>query len=384
MPQFKFNPISGNLDEVIGSIDEASNVDITTDPVAKNDVLKYNGTQFVPVAYDVSFTYSCTAFDDGLTTGILAGSGEWKAGSAINFIATYLNGPPTTFNIQKSINGGAYATIGTMTGPAYTAGNNTDAVNYPTVDQYLRFRLESTDGVEATEYDYAASLYFYNYIYYGPSTTGSSFSEANVEALTGTISPSYTASRSINSGASNYVVWAYPSRYTSIHASGARFNSITMPFTAPETVSITNSAGLTENYKVFASTGTNLGNHTLNLSTSANLQNLIYYGGSTLNTSWSEAQIKALTDVNTTASNDTTQTFNSVTLGASEYFVIAYPSRLADPSNWFDNGTGFPLSLNAGSPETVSITNANGYTENYDVWVSNNILGPGVFQLRTT
>lgn len=367
----------------IKKIDQLTDVDTTTDAPVKNEVLKWNGTKWVPTAYDASFTFSCTAFDDGLTTGILAGSGDWKAAEAISFTASYANGPPTTADIQKSVNGAAYSTINTMDGPAYTTGNNTAAVVYPTVDQYLQFRLSSSDGTDS-DIDAAAALYFYNYIYYGNSTTGSGFTEANVESLTGVVSASYTASRSINAGASNYVVWAYPSRYTSIHATGAIFNSVTMPFTAPETVNITNSAGLAENYKVFASTLTNLGNSTLQLSTSSNIINNFYYGGSTLQTGWTEAQVKALTDVQSPASNDTTQTFNSVTLGASEYFVIAYPSRLADPTYWYDNGTGFPLSLYGSSPDTVSITNANGYAENYDVWASNQVLGPGAFQLRTT
>jgi hypothetical protein len=365
----------------------ASNLDALTDVVitsaTKNNHLIFNGTNWVNAADGTTFTFSCSAFDDGLTTGILAGAGDWKAAEAISFTASYLNGPPSTAMIQKSVNGAAFADLNSMDGAAYTTGNNTAAVAYPTVDQYLRFQLVASDGVDGNTVQ-AAALYFYNYIFYGASTTGSGFSEANVEALTSTISASYTTSRSINAGASNYVVWAYPSRYTSIHATGAIFNSVTMPFTAPETVAITNSAGLTENYKVFASTATNLGNSTLALSPSSTTINPFYYGGSTLNTGWSEAQIKALTDVESPVTNDTTQTFNTVTLGASEYFVFAYPSRLSDPSNWFDNSTGFALSLNAGSPETVSITNVNGYTEDYDVWVSNNILGPGNFQLRTS
>lgn len=357
--------------------------DVVTPTPTKNDHLIFNGTNWVNAPDGTTFTFSLSAFDDGLTTGILAGSGVWKAAEAINFTASYDNGPPTTANIQQSVNGAAFATINAMDGPAYTTGNNTAAINYPTVDQYLRYQLVASDGVDGNTVQ-AASLYFYNYIYYGASTTGSGFSEANVEALTGTVSSSYTTSRSINAGASNYVVWAYPSRYTSIHATGALFNSVVMPFTAPETVELTNTAGLTENYKVFASTVANLGNSTLQLSTSSQIINPFYYGGSTLNTGWSEAQIKALTDVENGVQNDTTTTFNTVTLAANEYFVFAYPSRLTDPTNWFDNGTGFPLSLKAGGPETVSITNVNGYSENYDVWVSNQILGPGNFQLRTT
>ena len=178
-------------------------------------------------------------------------------------------------------------------------------------------------------------------------------------------------------------MFAHPSGYTSIHTNGFLFNGITCPFSAPETVAITNSAGYTEDYKVYASTQTNPLGGDLFTSTSAALTNRLYYGGSTLSSGWSEAQLKALTDVESPISNDVTQTFNTVTLAASEYFVFAYPSRITAPSNWYDNSSGFGLSLNASSPETVSVTNANGFTENYDVWVSNQILGPGTFQLRT-
>ena len=367
--------LAGSNFTTLPSIDELSDADITTDPVAKNDVLKFNGTNFVPVVEGTTFTFSCTAFDDGLTTGILAGSGEWQAAGAITYSATYNNGPPTTSDVKKSINGAAYATIGVMDGAAYTSGDNTDAVNYPTVDQYIRFRLDSDDGTDS-DIDYAAALYFYNYIYYGPSTTGSSFSEANVEALTGTISPSYTTSRAINAGVSNYVVWAYPSRYTSIHASGARFNSITMPFTAPETVSLANTAGLTENYKVFASTLTNLGNSTLTLSTSANLIDPLYYGKTTTTSSYSEADVEGLATNEIT--NDNTQTWDSVTTGASEYMLFAFPLRLGTPTFWV---SGFEGGFEA--PETVSVTNANGYAEDYYVWRSTNSnLGASIVETK--
>jgi len=367
------------------SVGDISDVDLTD--IVKNDVIRWDGTKLKPSAEGETFTFSCTSFSDGKSTLYLIGSGDWEAAEAINFTAVYLNGPPTTADIQKRINGAAYATINAMDGPAYTSGNNTAAVAYPAAkDQYLRFRLSSGDGVDSDiDYD-SANIYFRNYIYWGGDTTGSGFNEAGVEAFDSkAISNGYTTSRTVDaSSGTKYVVWAFPATYTSTHALGARFNEVTMPFTAPETVSITNSAGYVEDYKVFASTGTDLGNSTLELSSSSDLINPFYYGGSTLNTGWSEAQIKALTDVEAPITNTTTATFNSITLAASEYFVFAYPSRLADPSNWFDHGTGFPLSLNAGSPETVSITNVNGYTENYDVWVSNNVLGPGDFQLRTT
>lgn len=332
---------------------------------AKNKILMHNGTDPVWAADGTTFTFSCTSFSDGEATSQLAGSGTWRGSSTMSFTAAYDNGPPTTATVKMSINGGAYNTVGAMTGPAYTAGTNSSgAISYPTVDQTLRFRLESTDGVDS-DTDTETAITFNNYVFYGASTTGSSFSEANVEALSSAITSAFTTSRSINAGASNYVVWAYPSRYASIHATGAIFNGVTMPFTAPETVSITNSAGLTENYKVFASVLTNLGNSTLQLSTSSTTINRLYYGITTDTSGFNEADVEGL--ANSTISNDNTQTWNSVTAGAGEYLLFAFPTRLGIPT-FFVGGFegGFE------SPETVAVTNINGYTENYYVWRSTN------------
>lgn len=359
-------------------IDDITDVDTSTDAPAKNEVLKWNGSTWVPAVYNATFTFSCTAFDDGLTSGILAGSGEWKAAEAISYTASYNNPPPTSADVKMSINGATYLDVGHMDGATYTTGKNYDgAINYPTVDQYLRFRLHSSDG-EDSDIDYAASLYFRNYIFYGPTETGSGFDEAAVEALSKTISSSYTASRSINATGANYVVWAYPSRYTSIHATGARFNSVTMPFTSPETVGITNTAGLTENYKVFASTATGLGSSTLVLSTASIIINKIYWGGSTTSTGWNEAAIEALDE--SMVSNDPTQTWTLIALDASEYFIFAMPSRLSTPT-FYDNDTGFEASFE--DPATLELTNVNGHAENYKIFRSENILGPGNFTLRT-
>lgn len=354
------------------ALDDLTDVVITA--AAKNQHFIFNGTNWVNAADGTTFTFSCSAFDDGLTTGILAGAAgaDWKAAEAIAFTASYLNGPPSTAMVQKSVNGAAFADLNSMDGPAYTTGNNTAAVVYPTVDQYLQFRLSSGDGTD-TDIDYAAALYFYNYIFYGASTTGASFTEANVEALTSTISPSYTASRSINAGALNYVVWAYPSRYTSIHATGAIFNSITMPFTAPETVSITNSAGLTENYKVFASTLTALGNSTLQLSTSSTTINYLYWGELNKASGYTEADVEGnyASQPGRVASNSISSRSMVVNCTGSEYVYIAYPARLAALSSIIIGGFESISNFNVDST-TLSITNSNGYTENYRVYVSQN------------
>ena len=138
-------------------------------------------------------------------------------------------------------------------------------------------------------------IYFYNYIRWGDSTTGSGFSEANVEALPGSaISSSYSSSRSINAGASEYLVIATPSIYSTLHDDGFRFNGITCPFNAAETVGITNTAGKTENYKVYASNNTNLGSSTLSMSTSSQLIDPLYYGKTLKTDTFLEADIEGL------------------------------------------------------------------------------------------
>lgn len=346
------------------SVNEMS--DVATTGEAKNDVLMFNGTNYVPVPEGTTFTFSCTSFSDGEGTTQLIGTGDWKAAEAINFTATYDNGPPTTADIQKSINGASYATINTMDGPAYTSGNNTDAVAYPaSKDQYLRFRLSSSDGVDS-DTDYDSAIYFRNYIRWGALSKASGFTEADVESLSdNAISNDQTRSENINAGAGEYLVFAYPSSYTSIHATGFKFNSIACPFEAYETVSITNSAGYTENYKVYASSNANLGNHTLVTSTSSNLINPLYYGVTTKTDTFTEADVEGL--ANSEITNDNTQEWDSVTAGSGEYLLFAFPTRLGTVTFWVG---GFEGGFE--SPETVSVTNSNGYTEDYYVWRSTN------------
>lgn len=346
-------------------LDDLTDVDTTSEAPTKNDHLIFNGTTWVPAPDGTTFTFSCTAFDDGLSTGILAGSGDWKAAEAINFVASYLNGPPTSAMIQKSVNGGAYSDLNSMDGPAYTAGNNTAAVVYPTVDQYLRFQLVASDGVDGNTVQ-AAALYFYNNVFYGVISKASGFTEADIEGLSAAITSSYTTSRSLNAGSGQYLVVAFPARYTNLHATGVLFGGITCPMTQDSaTLSITNAAGLTENYKVYVSNLANLGNSTLQLSASSNLINKLYYGKTSGTSGFSESDVEGL--ANSPTSNDNTQTWSSVTAGVGEYLLFAFPTRLGIPTFFVG---GFEGGFEA--PETVSVTNINGYTESYYVWRSTN------------
>lgn len=345
-----------------GPIDDLTDVDTATDPPNRDEVLKWNGTNWVPALYNDTFAMTIATFADNQSSPQLIGSGTWKAIGAVSFTASYNNPPPTSASINVSGTGVTWALPITLVSP-FTSGVSAATTAYPSSkDTTTTFTITAYDGaIPRTSTD---TVTFNNYIYYGNSTTGSGFSEANVEALTGTISSSYTTSRAINAGVNDYVVLAYPSTYTSIHTSGAIFNSVTMPFTAPETVSITNSAGFVENYKVFASTAKNLGNSTLTVSTSASLIDPIYYGTSTVSTGWNEAQIEAL--ASSVISNTKGRTI-SLTTGVNDYMMYCLPTRLGTVT--FTVG-GFEGGFEA--PATLSITNVNGYAENYYIYRSTN------------
>jgi hypothetical protein len=265
---YRLNPFTGRLDyyEVGGSggaLDDLS--DVSTSGESTNDVLMFNGSEWVAVPEGTTFTFSVSSFSDGVTSPVLIGTGEWKAIGALTFTASYSNGPATAAHVDKTAPG--WTNDLTFSSP-YTSKASTEVVNYPVSPGSITFALHTMKGAETS--NTSLTITFWDYF---------------------------------------------------------------------------------------------------------------YYGGSTLQTGWSATQIKAL--IENPLANVSTGTWNTVTLGANEYFVFAYPSRLTAPTNWYDNSTSFPLSLKSLTPEVVSITNANGYTENYDVFVSNQILGPGNFQLRT-
>lgn len=353
-----------------GSIDELTDVDTTSDPPAKNEVLKWNGSEWVPAVYNATFTFSITAFDDGLSTGILIGSGVWKAAGAIAFTASYANGPPTSNEVDKSINGAAYAQVGEMDGPNYTTGDNTNNVNYPAAkDQYLRFRLQASDGTDPS-IAYADSLYFYNYHFWGIATKSSGFSESDVEGLSGSeLSTSKTYSKSINSGSGQYIVVAYPKSYGTL--SVFLFNTVECQMNTVETVSITNSAGYVEDYYVYASTLANLGNHTF--ATNGTLTNWLYWGELAKSSGYTESDVESnyATQPGKVASNSISSRSMIVNCAVNEYAYIAYPARLGALTSivigGFESLTDFNVDNTA-----LSITNENGYAENYRVYVSKN------------
>lgn len=376
------NDLDNQYVELTDSVDAVADVDTVSDAPVKDEVLKWNGTNWVPATYNTSFVFSIGSFADGEGTSQLIGSGTWKNDSAMSYIATYNNGPPTTAYVDMSNNGAAYAREGVMTAPTYLTGTNSDgAVAYPAAkSQYLRFRLYAAYNTE-TDTEYETAIYFYNYNFYGVNVKDSGYTEANIEGETGYYDTDSSYSVALNAGAGEYLVYAYPTSYTELDegddyeddgGTDFTFNGVAVAMIQDsETLSITNSAGYAENYDVYVSKLANLGNHTFVANSTDQTINYVWYGKTTDASGYNEADVEGC--ANSEATNDPTQVWDSITIGVGEYLLFCFPKRLGekdDEYTFYDYGTGLGFDFQAA--ETVGVTNVNGWAEDYFVYRSTN------------
>lgn len=390
-------PMVSDTKEAPPSMDDLSDADTTTDSPDLSDVLKWNGSDWVPAAYDYEFAFSIASFSDGISdTSQLIGSGTWKAIGAITFTATY-NNPPGGMTAEVALSGAnnAWGSNLSMT-PVEGPEDTTEIVEYPAATSgTVVFTLsQSADGTTDTE-----SVTFNNTMRYGNSAlTQGNQTEASLEALTEVAGPNESRSQTISNipTTANYLVFGYADRLSDVaqvrrNHDGlgyitASFNSTrttVAPAVQTGVASVDNSAGYSETFACITATDTGLADNTddFQLLTSGTAQNYIRMGGITTASGYTEADVETgLTDPYQEATNDQTQVWSTVTLAASEYFIFAMPSRLSTPTFW-DYDTGFAAAFE--NPETVAITNDAGFTEDYKVFRSTNILGPGDMTLET-
>jgi hypothetical protein len=149
----------------------------------------------------------------------------------------------------------------TLTGAGYVGPTaSAEAVTYPaSVGGTKVFTLNATDG--ATSPTSAVTFSFVNRRFWGVSSVTSGYTEANVEGLAGTdLSNSGSTSVTVTAGPGQYIIFA------SRAALGARTFTVggfAGGFGTPETVSITNASGFTEDYYVYRSVNANLGTTTV-------------------------------------------------------------------------------------------------------------------------
>jgi hypothetical protein len=136
---------------------------------------------------------------------------------------------------------------------------NAEAVNYPAVGASITFQLNATDG-DDSDTD-TQSVAFYNRRFWGVSSTASSYSEADIEGLADDeLSNSKAKTFTVNPGAGEYIIFAYPKRLGTVTFTVGGFEG---GFEAPETVSVENASGYEEDYFVYRSTNSNLGSTTV-------------------------------------------------------------------------------------------------------------------------
>ena len=365
--------ITGSLN--VSSSFSINDIEVDTSGSIRDQVLKFNGTKWVSAAEGSTFVFSIASFSDGESTSQVAGTAgaTWKAADAITFTATYNNGPPTIAAISESQTSTG---ISDWTTP-FATDDNTVAITYPNPGSTRRFQVIA-DGLTTNE----SSITFKNYIFYGASTQANSYDESFIEGLTSTLSEDKTQNNlSINASGNKYVFWIYPNRLGTVSNyftwGTSTSNQVVMATSViGSAYSVTNSAGLTENYKIYRSDVTV--NESGRLDTGVSLINYIYWGASGAASGWDSDDIKALAFKDN--SNDQTQVWTEVTGMTSEYILICIPSRLTDPASFWDNSTGFGADFE--SSVTVSVTNYVGYTENYDVFRSTNTV-TGDFTLET-
>jgi len=372
-------------------IDDLGDVDTTTNPPALSEVLKWDGANFVPAAYNYEFAFSIATFSDGISDiSQLIGSGTWQAIGAVTFTATY-NNEPGGMTAQVALSGSSVAWSGNLamtptTGPE----TNTEAVAYPTSRTgTITFTLsQSADGTTDTE-----QVSFSNTMRYGTNANGiGAQTEANVEALTEVAGPDETRSQTISDiptgTAGHYLTFSYADTLSDVAQvqRDSGFGYVTCSFNLTATTlaptvqtlgltTVSNSAGFTEAFAAITARLADLTNGTndFKLLTTSTAINYIYWGELNVASGYTEANVEDNTasQPGKVGSNSMSSRSMIVNCGASEYAYIAYPARLGALTSITINGFESLSDFNVDNT-ALAITNPEGYQENYRVYVSIN------------
>tara|TARA_B100000965_G_C19597076_1_gene760748 strand:+ start:1558 stop:3312 length:1755 start_codon:yes stop_codon:yes gene_type:complete len=375
--------------------------DLKPSGVARDQVLKWNGNQFVAANYDDTFVFTIADFDMNFSSSPqLIGSGIWKAINALTFTATYNNGPPDGWNgsaegapkIQAFVASSASGSDMFPLSSSFASGTNNIAIAYPpNTGNDIRFRLYASAGSDTSNSYTDQRIYFRNYFVYSDSAKNNGFTHndiANLASANAIISNDTSRTITQSIGANNYLVFAHRTADTNVAqvrcGTGNNVLTVAMDRTdattitpLKETVSHTNTAGKVENFYVYASKLQNIDAHstTFTTVTSTQKKNYIFWG---TESSWvnNEGNVEALTNKNSSL-DDGSITGNTLSVGSftSKYVIIAIPARYGDNDTNYqfkDNSTNLPFSFNQQSD--VTITNAVGFQEDYSVYRSTNLL----------
>jgi hypothetical protein len=395
------------------TVDKHIDVDTTTVTPNLNEILKWDGDNWVPAAEGASFIFTLDSFTGSGVSGTeLIGSGEWKAVGAITFNASYSN-PPGGLTADVSLTGSAtaWASDLAMTGtPPDGPTTNSPAgfeVDWPSgAAGTITFTITPSDSpTPATIQD---SILFSNTVRYGNSSNGiGAQTKAKLDALTevgfatSPFNPNESRSQTILNIATtaNFLVFAWAQRLSGnvlqvqrshdnqgyVTASFAATSTTLTPTVQSNITLVVNSLGFDETFECVTSRLTGLADGTddFKLLTNSTAQNYIYWGelnkdaaaDGTNQYTESDVESNIASEPGRVASN--TMSSRSMTVNtdeSTEFTYIAYPSRLGLISTLtilgFDSLGDFWIDANSGNE--LAITNDAGYTEDYYVYVSKN------------
>src|SRR3990167_257517 len=361
-------------------IDDLGDVDTTTNPPALSEVLKWDGANWVPAAYNYEFAFSIATFSDGISDiSQLIGSGTWQAIGAVTFTATY-NNEPGGMTAEVALSGSSVAWAGNLgMTPATGPETNTEAVAYPTSRTgTITFTLsQSADGTTDTE-----TVSFANTMRYGTNANGiGAQTEANVEALTEVAGPDETRSQTIvnipTCTAGHYLTFSYADTLSDVAQvqSDSGFGYVTCSFNSTATTlaptvqtlgltTVSNSAGFTEAFAAITARLADLTNGTndFKLLTTSTAINYIYWGELAKASGYTEADVEDNTASQPGKVGINSMSSRSMTVNAtaSEYAYIAYPARLGALTSLLIGGFESLTDFNVDNT-ALAITNPQSY-----------------------
>jgi hypothetical protein len=219
-----------------------------------------NKLDYVCVAAGSTPVFSIASFTDNQSATVEMGVGVWESTGNITFTASYSNGPATSGTVTFSGWSSGLILGNTFQGPTAS----TASVSYPgAVGGTVVFTLNAAGALGSASASITHT--FNNDRYWGISTVTSGYALADLQALgSSDLTNSIPNVFTVNPAGGQYIVYSYPSRLGTASFSVGGFPG---GFLGPETDSITNGSGFTENYYTYHSTNQNLGLTTVTVTT---------------------------------------------------------------------------------------------------------------------
>lgn len=130
--------------------------------------------------------------------------------------------------------------------------------SYPNITTNQNYTIKVTSTTNTTR-EKSVSIRFYNGIYYGKSSS-STHDESLIKSFTKVLSDSKARTITVNALAEEYIFYCIPSRLGTPNFNVGGFDG---GFNKVSTISFTNSDNYTEDYDIYKSTNSNLGNTTV-------------------------------------------------------------------------------------------------------------------------